>query len=167
MTKSEIIVVTIEPLSIEFACCLAVLLNTDSVLQKELSIPTNHVMTGKEVLLDIEAWNTQNNSLAFVILCDNQVTGLISLSHINRDKRKARIGYWIGSQYRRKGITTEAFSLLLRYAHNIGIELLGSKINKDNIASLRIWEKRNANFSPSNNFLIATILLSDRSDNTE
>ncbi|PLW80490.1 GNAT family N-acetyltransferase [Candidatus Woesearchaeota archaeon] len=59
--------------------------------------------------------NTKNIHL--VIDIDGQVAGSISLIDI-KDNHKAELGYWLGKDYRRKGIMTKALKLIIDYAFN-------------------------------------------------
>ena len=71
----------------------------------------------------------------------NEFAGMISLSHIDEKLRTARIGYWVGSRFRNKGICSEAFRMILEIARDKGIVEFRSDIDKDNVYSLKVWEK--------------------------
>ncbi|WP_017210243.1 GNAT family N-acetyltransferase [Clostridium beijerinckii] len=87
--------------------------------------------------------------------------GTISLSHQNLKESKAQVGYWIRSDYWKKGYTSGAFSQILNYAKRKGIKYLSAKINEENIDSKRIWEKYNADIKIVDNRFYANIILPD------
>jgi RimJ/RimL family protein N-acetyltransferase len=62
--------------------------------------------------------NKSRKIYEFVIILksDDSLAGLISLYDIDRDNRKAKIGYWLGKHYRGQGYTSEALKLIIKYA---------------------------------------------------
>ncbi len=57
-------------------------------------------------------------------------------------KKTARVGYWIGSDYRSRGYCSSAFRLVVNRAVELGISILTSTIAEENINSQRIWDRR-------------------------
>jgi RimJ/RimL family protein N-acetyltransferase len=47
-----------------------------------------------------------------------KIIGIISLIHVDNTRRTAGVGYWLGKQYWRRGITKEALTLILDYGFN-------------------------------------------------
>jgi len=119
------------------------LLHQDQVLREELGFSDVNRITTNSIYTDIQTWQNEKSATCFGIFRNNDITGLISLSHQNKDERTARIGYWIGTAYRRKRIASEAFSEVLSKAHEMGITTLSAKIDKTNHASISIWDKYN------------------------
>jgi ribosomal-protein-alanine N-acetyltransferase len=127
-----------------FASQLVELLNTDSSLQDSLGMG-KHEISRDEFIKHNNEWCKSRNSEVFAIVIDGIAIGIISLSHQNIEEKKAQVGYWIGSNfgsnYWRKGYTGQAFSQILDYAQRKGIKYLTAEIEKENLASKRIWEK--------------------------
>jgi RimJ/RimL family protein N-acetyltransferase len=67
----------------------------------------------KKELNEIIKLNKKNN-LILAIEINKELVGVISLMNII-PKFKAKIGYWIGKEHRKKGITTEAVKLITNY----------------------------------------------------
>ena len=118
---------------------LANLLCTDVILRYVLDFLPEDMPSGKDVLDGIEQWCNRTNSVTMAIILHDAAIGTISLSHINECESSARIGYWLGSAYWKKGYGSEAFALTLLLALRMKITLITSNISKDNFASLRIW----------------------------
>lgn len=49
---------------------------------------------------------------------EKKVIGAIGVTNINKQHRKACIGYWLGERYRKKGIISEAEKAILDFAFN-------------------------------------------------
>lgn len=78
-------------------------------------------------------------AMDFLILYQNRPAGVIGLSDINYLDRKAHIGYWVGKQFRRKGIATEATGLVVGYAFTaLKLRRLQTKVLEDNVASMKV-----------------------------
>ncbi|MBN2857954.1 MAG: GNAT family N-acetyltransferase, partial [Candidatus Delongbacteria bacterium] len=91
----------------------------------------------------VSDWCRKTNSEQFEIRFGNEFAGMISLSHIDMEKKSARVGYWVGSEYRKRGICSKAFELILNEAEIKGIKEVRSNIDKNNEYSLKIWDKYN------------------------
>ncbi|HKJ96475.1 MAG TPA: GNAT family N-acetyltransferase [Thermoplasmataceae archaeon] len=75
----------------------------------------------------------------FLILYKNRAAGIVGLSDINFLDRKAHIGYWVGRQFRGKGIATEAVGLACNYAFGeLKLRRLQTKVLEGNLASMRV-----------------------------
>jgi len=132
--------VQLRPVGVEEAESLAEFLRDDGQLRRDLGIRAPDRPEGSEVLAKVKRWCEQTNSVSAAVVVPNQgVVGLISLSHVNAKERSARIGYWTASSYRGRGYTKEAFCLMLQLARREGIRTVSAKIDKANLSSLRIW----------------------------
>ncbi|WP_035789974.1 GNAT family N-acetyltransferase [Clostridium beijerinckii] len=141
-----------------FAIQLLEILNNDEKLQAELGV-SDHKISKEEFIRHNDKWAESTNSEIFAIALNGIAIGIISLSHQNIEESKAQVGYWIGSDYWEKGYTSSAFSKILDYAKGKGIKCLSAKINKENIASKRIWERYNGNIKIVDNMFYANIIL--------
>ncbi len=119
---------------------LAYALNTDIVLRRDLGI--------KETDISIESlyektmdWMLKTNSITYCIRVGKKSIGMISISHIDKSNMSARCGYWLLSEYRGRGYTTEAFSQIVEIATGMKLKELHSSINMGNKASLAIWKR--------------------------
>ncbi|HQO09540.1 MAG TPA: GNAT family N-acetyltransferase [Clostridiales bacterium] len=142
--------ISIEPFTYESAKELCRLFQTDAILRAELNMPGKSEFSADEELLFISEWNKKNNSESFAIRYVNEFAGMISLSHIDHAKNKARVGYWVGSEFRNRGIGKKAFELIISLAESKGIKVLESDIDKNNLFSLKIWQKYNPEISEKN-----------------
>ncbi|WP_257610982.1 GNAT family N-acetyltransferase, partial [Oenococcus oeni] len=62
--------------------------------------------------------NAKYQLLELAIIAGNQPIGMIDLHSIDRDDRRAEVGYWMFSKYQGKGIMTESLKHLLSIAFN-------------------------------------------------
>ncbi|EAV39176.1 ribosomal protein acetylating enzyme [Oenococcus oeni ATCC BAA-1163] len=60
--------------------------------------------------------NAKYQLLELAIIAENQPIGMIDLHSIDRDDRRAEVGYWMFSKYQGKGIMTESLKHLLSIA---------------------------------------------------
>lgn len=120
---------------------MAELIGQDRPLMEELGFNSEKQLTAKSIYSDIQAWQKSKSAVCYGIYHDNQITGMISLSHHNQKEKTARVGYWVGNDFRRKGIASKAFAAIIGKARTLGIERLSSKIDKTNYPSLSIWNK--------------------------
>ena len=135
--------ISINPFTHEAAEEFCSLFRADAVLRAELNMPDRSKFSAEEEFGFISEWNKKNNSESFAIRYGNEFAGMISLSHIDHAKNKARVGYWVGSEFRNRGIGKKAFEAILSIAKSRGIVVLASDIDKSNLYSLKIWEKYN------------------------
>lgn len=126
------------------------LLNNDNPLRVCLCPHYTNVISEEDFFEIIQKWSQKQNTDTYAIVIDKKAIGTISLSHQDVAQRTAQIGYWIGSQYWNKGYTTKAFRGVLLLAKKKGFEYVFSTIEKNNIASLRLWEKHHALCTPMN-----------------
>ncbi len=132
--------ISINPFSLQNAADMVEMFRTDEVLRRELGLE-DKVFSAEEEYKFVSDWCKKTNSVQFAIRYGNEFAGMISLSHIDEKLRTARIGYWVGSRFRNKGICSEAFRLILDIARDKGIVEVRSYIEKENEYSLSIWRK--------------------------
>ncbi len=118
------------------------MLCNDNILREDLKFGDSDKPTADDLLEKLKGWCRSRNAVTYIVLLNSMtVVGIISLSHINKEQKTARIGYWIGSRYRSKGYCTRAFQLVINEAVNRGITKLTSTIAEDNVHSRGIWDK--------------------------
>ena len=77
----------------------------------------------------------------FVIAYQGKLAGEIELSHI-KPKLHAKVGYWIGKEFRGKGIATAALKLITQYAfQHYGLRRVDAYVRTYNKGSIRVLEK--------------------------
>ncbi len=114
----------------------------DEILRADLKLGPDFKPDSFKVLKDLKSWCASRNAVTYAIILSNRTTvGTISLSHIDMTEKTARIGYWIGSNYRSRGYCSSAFRLVVNRAVELGISKLSSTIAEENINSKRIWDK--------------------------
>jgi ribosomal-protein-alanine N-acetyltransferase len=66
---------------------------------------------------------------------------MISLIHIDNRHRSAEVGYWLGNQYWRRGITKEALTLILDFGiNNLELVRIYAKVLHPNLPSIRVLQ---------------------------
>jgi len=127
---------------------LAALLREDDGLRGELGIAADDRPEGEDVLEKLREWCRKRRATTFAIMAGDTAIGTISLSHRSEEGRTARIGYWVGTRYRRCGHGTRAFATILRRAAAEGITSVSSSVAAWNEGSRRIWERHGATSTP-------------------
>jgi len=121
---------------------LAAMLCEDDILRRDLGIPEDRKSTAEAFARFICEWERERNASTYAIVLDGDTAvGTISLSHVDLVERSGRIGYWVGSDYRKKGHCTEAFGRVVEEAVSRGLERVRASIAEENIPSRRIWER--------------------------
>ena len=70
-----------------------------------------------------------------------EIIGIISLMHIDNSHRSAEVGYWLGNQYWRRGITKEALTLILDFGFNtLQLVKIYAKVLHPNLPSIRLLQ---------------------------
>lgn len=73
---------------------------------------------------------------------NGRLAGALSLSAIDRERRCATIGFWIGAEHARQGLMGEALSVLLPWsATQLGLERVHAFVLPENAASLALLRK--------------------------
>ncbi len=70
--------------------------------------------------------------LGIVLKETKEFMGIVSLYDVDKPENKAKLGYWIGKNYRRKGYTEEAVKEVIRFAFE---ELKLNKISAKTMAN--------------------------------
>ncbi len=133
------------------------LIRRDHHLREELGFPDSSDVTAERIASDILNWQRRKSAICYGVFLNSRITGMISLSHYNAKSKTARAGYWIETEFRRKGVATKAFERVVKIAQERGITLLSAKIDKTNYASIAIWEKYEAKKTEisSNQYLVS------------
>jgi RimJ/RimL family protein N-acetyltransferase len=62
--------------------------------------------------------------------------------HLDNTRRDAEVGYWLGKQYWRRGITKEALTLILDYGFNtLELVRIYAKVLYHNLPSIRLLQR--------------------------
>ena len=73
--------------------------------------------------------------------------GAIGLSNINKEHKKAEIGFWLLKDYWGKGIMSEAISVVCNYSFNyLRLHRIEALVETGNSNCIKIMEKHNFNF---------------------
>lgn len=129
---------------------IAALLNEDRTLRADLGIEGDAKLTPEEILQEIADWCAPRRATTFAIISEGRAVGTISLSHRNPETRSARIGYWVGSRHRRRGVATAAMAEVLARAAGEGIVSVSATVAVDNRPSRRLWERFGGVADPGN-----------------
>ncbi len=117
------------------------MISTDKVLKKDLGFGENDKLESDDFLEDIRKWCETRDAVTFAILLNSKTAiGTISMSRIHSRENSARVGYWIGSDYRSNGYCTTAFKLVVKEAAVMELAKLISTIAENNTHSRQIWE---------------------------
>lgn len=130
------------------AAQLAALLRVDEILRAELCMGATPAPSAAELLERIERWAAPRSATTWAIVDRGRVAGTISLSHRDFIARSARIGYWIGSGHRRRGLATRAVADVLAIAAAEGLVSVSATVAAGNLPSRRIWERLGARAGP-------------------
>jgi len=81
------------------------------------------------------------NYVEFAILMDNKFVGTICIEKIDKENKKASIGYWVAKPYRNRGIATKAVKLAVKFGFNkLKLKRIYAKVDEDNIQSRGVLE---------------------------
>jgi [ribosomal protein S5]-alanine N-acetyltransferase len=128
---------------------LADLLCRDTTLRQSLGVGETNRPSAEDFHARIRRWCEENDALSLAIVnTDGQAIGLISLSHINAEEHSAGIGYWLASDCWGQGYISQAFALGLWLARSAGILRVHARVDQDNTASLRVWQRYEAEQRP-------------------
>lgn len=73
----------------------------------------------------------------------DEIIGVIGLKNVNLHSMNAELEYWVGQNYRRKGIASDALSLILKFTFgNLKLNRLYAVVLDKNIASVRLLKKQ-------------------------
>ncbi|MCU0489271.1 MAG: GNAT family N-acetyltransferase [Anaerolineales bacterium] len=125
---------------------LVAILNGDNELRSWLGTEAAPVITRQEFRQTSQDWARKNCAMVYAIL-SGEPLGTISLSHITADG-KARIGYWISSEFWSRGVGSRAFQKILENAKVQDVKEVSASIEEHNQASLKIWRRFGAELVP-------------------
>lgn len=106
-----------------------------------------HPYTAKDAEAFIElsrklAKEKKSQQFAIISHETGEVAGMMGLNRINHQYRRVEIGYWIGVDYRGKGLTTEALELVVKYSFkNLKALRAHAFVDPKNIPSIKVLEK--------------------------
>jgi len=120
---------------------LSALIASDTILQEDFGIIDSTVPDREKVMLDFNSWCESHSGIMHSLKLNNNFVGLITLSKIDSISRSARLGLWLGSQYRAKGYGSQAIKLISELALQMDLIRLSGSVEKSNAASSRLWEK--------------------------
>ncbi len=133
------------PIDISYAEAIAELANHPSIRETIGAHGFPYPYTIEDATFFIERNRSELSlpfAIDFIIIYKDEPSGVIGLGDINYLDRKAHIGYWIGADYRRKGIATEAAGLVCKYAfEEMKLHRLETKVLSTNRPSARVLEK--------------------------
>ncbi|MDD3045751.1 MAG: GNAT family N-acetyltransferase [Candidatus Delongbacteria bacterium] len=141
--------ISINPFTLKSAEDMVSLFSLDDIIRMELGLDKTE-FSAEEEFRFVSEWCKNKSSESFEIRFENEFAGMISLSHIDPDIRKAGVGYWVGSKFRNRGIGKKAFEIILDIAKSKGLEILQSDIDRNNLFSLKIWQKYSPEISEKN-----------------
>lgn len=82
-----------------------------------------------------------DDEIHLLIAVDSTPIGTIGLHSIDREARKAEIGYWIAPEHHERGYGTEATELLVGYGFDqFGLHRIAARVFEFNDASRRLLE---------------------------
>ena len=85
----------------------------------------------------------ERKMINFAIDIDGELAGMVGLSGIEKE-HKAELGYWLGEDYRGRGIVTEAIKLTERHGFkDLKLKRVQAHVFSFNKASVRVLEKNN------------------------
>lgn len=144
----------------KYAIQLIWFLSNDNRLAEYLGSNNSAKISEQEFSETNQKWIAKNHADMFAIVLGEKAIGTISLSHQNTINHTARIGYWLGSTYWNKGYASKAFQLIVDQAKKREIEYVSSTIRKENIASIKIWDKYGAQIEYKDDKYLCTINIS-------
>lgn len=85
----------------------------------------------------------EGRALAYVALNEAQeVIGAVALTGLDHGNRRAQLSYWVGSQYRNRGVARAAARQALAFVFDRGdVDVVDSCVESDNEASIRVLQR--------------------------
>lgn len=84
----------------------------------------------------------EGNGMACAICLKGTIVGVIGFNEINQSLRRAKIGYWIASEYQNRGIITRACKHLIDHAFNeLHVQKIEIAAAKENERSRAVCER--------------------------
>jgi RimJ/RimL family protein N-acetyltransferase len=89
-----------------------------------------------------EARNGTGMTLAIELKTTGEIIGLVALGQINKQSKKAELGYWLAEEYWGKGYMSEAVRLLVKYGfRKIKLVRIYARVMHPNVASAKLLER--------------------------
>ena len=76
----------------------------------------NSVEKTREAIRQSRIDFAKNEGISCLVFYQGKIIGAIALMNINRDSKRAEIGYWLAKQQQGKGIITKCCRVLIEYA---------------------------------------------------
>ncbi len=122
------------------------MLNFDDRLMEDIGIKKGDHISVPEFVAFNAQWAKARGADIYLIIDDyEESAGMITVTFL-KDNETARCGYWLGSDYRGKGLGREAFAEIVDIVKKRGCGRLEATIAKDNEISRKIWEPYGAEF---------------------
>ena len=78
-------------------------------------------------------------AIDFIIFLDEKPAGVIGLKDIDYYDGKAHVGYWVGKEFRSKGVASGALKLVCEFSRKtLNIGRLYTKVMENNPASMKV-----------------------------
>jgi RimJ/RimL family protein N-acetyltransferase len=75
---------------------------------------------------------------------NKEIIGIIDLSDIDWEDKKAEMGYWIGKRFWGRGFMTEVINLMARFGfRELKLNKIYARVFEGNLASMKALEKNN------------------------
>ncbi|MDA3839436.1 MAG: GNAT family N-acetyltransferase [Candidatus Delongbacteria bacterium] len=123
---------------------ISLLIGSDTQLQKELGFKKGSIPTKLQVEKDFISWCESHKAEMYSIFKDDIFIGLITISRIDVKNKSARLGYWLGSEFRQKGYSSIAYRKMLDKVPSMGINKLNGSVLVSNLPSRLLWENHGA-----------------------
>jgi len=123
---------------------LCFLLNDKEIFENTSFQPPVTFEKEKKFILDSQKKLKKGEEIVWGIDLKKEKTlvGCISLKKIDWIDRKAEVGYWLGKDWRGRGLMTEALGLVLNFSfEKLKLHRIFAFVFSDNIASQRVLEK--------------------------
>ncbi|MEK6898543.1 MAG: GNAT family N-acetyltransferase [Nanoarchaeota archaeon] len=121
----------------------------DSEIAKYTPIPFPFLPEHAKKLIDGTRASINNDKAYFLgIEFTEKIIGMAGLQRVDRTKRTAEAGYWIGKDYRNQGFATEALDLVLDFGFMTeNLQKIWGRVTENNAPSIKILEKRGFSLS--------------------
>lgn len=91
---------------------------------------------------DAKAKPREKYELGIELKSEKKIIGMIGLGKVDKFQGTANIGYWIGENYWRQGITSEALKEVLKFVFNkLKLRRVEASVFKENKASANLLKK--------------------------
>lgn len=121
--------------------CRDIYLNANDIeISRFTSLPYPYTLNHAKDFINITKERKKSNWYELGIEYENKIVGMFCLK---LKKTSANIGFWIGKDYRRKGLTFESCQLIIDYCKKIGIKKINAECLLNNFKSSLLLEKLN------------------------